>query len=285
MKFLFQLIALAVFLALAAAGIADCGEVIPTSEKVLKELERKAGEGNGKAAYELSRRLDLIGNEIEADKWQVRAATLGEPEAQRWLAYLIRDRGRPPGLFGASAQEAVLKLLTSASRTNGVAAEDLGKAFYSGYLGEGDKYKKAREAFSLAVSHHTSSSWAHLAAMLHKGEGGEADQVEAYYLICLATQCTHPESVNGEELWVLRHGIESKLSMEQVKLVWKRVDSYISKERKREGGRIDQPPFGGNSFSKEEWNEYQKATDEFEAAQRSKLKIDRGKQVVAPNGS
>jgi TPR repeat protein len=271
----FQLIALAAFVALAAPGLAHGGEDSHMQQKEIKELERKAGEGNAAAARQLWT-LSELGPGVDSEKWLRRAAELEEPEAQRWLAYMIRERGLPSGSFGASPQEAVLKLLTSAARTNGTAAEELGEAFYSGYLGTVDKDKKAREAFKLAVSHHNSSSWEHLASMLHKGEGGMTDQVEAYYLICLATQCTHPESVTGEELWVLRHNIESELSMKQMKLVWKRVDSYISKERKREGGRIYQPPFAGNGVSEEKWNEYRKVTDDFEAAERRKLKTSKG---------
>lgn len=253
------------------------------SDEDISRMKELVEAGNADAAWDLMR---YYGNrdEAESDRWMRKAASLGQPEACRVLAYLIRDLGHDPLPFGSTPQEAVLKLLTSASKSSGTAAKDLGDAYYKGYLGATDKDKKAREAYLLAASLHNSSSWEDLAAMLHKGEGGKADQVEAYYFAGLAARCIHPESVVAEKLRLLRHEIEAALTIAEVKEVWNRVDLYIAKERMYVGGRIYQPAFGGNGVPEEKWNESMKATDDYERKLRSDLLTRRGEQAVTPNG-
>lgn len=248
---------------------------LPPEEE--KALVAKADAGDPDAACQMwEYHLLCSGDEDQAAKWLDRAAELGHAEAQRWLAYKIVEYKSPHQTFGKTPQEAVLKLLSEASKTNGTAAQELGERYYEGYFGMADKDVKARRAFELSISHHNSTSWEHLAGMLHRGEGGPADQPEAYYYICLATQCTHPESVGGRELWDLRRRIETKVSFEAVQKVWKRVDDYILKERKHSGGLIDPPPLLGLAIPEKQWNEYVKATDKFEASHREQLKKTRG---------
>lgn len=215
-------------------------------------------------------------NVAESNRWCERAAKLGDPDAQRWLAHLIIVYKHPHKKFGASPQDAVLALLTPASKVDGVAAHDLGLAYYAGFLGAAHKDVNARQAFQLAVSHHHSSSWEELARMLHMGEGGAADQAEAYYLIGLATQCTHPDSGGGKELWKMRQDIEAQLTLPKMKAVWERVDAFIARERKYLETRIYPPPFLGTGIPEKEWNEYRKVTDKFEAQHRRQITKSKG---------
>lgn len=259
-----------------------CGKANHISSKEQKALIAEADAGDADAAYQIWNYHSFsTRDEKQAAKWLDRAAELGHTEAQRWLAHMIVEHRSSHDTFGKTPEAAVLKLLTDASKSDGFAAHNLGERYYEGYFGEADKHVKAREAFQLAASHHSAWCWKHLAKMLHAGEGGKANQIEAYYYICLDTQCTHPESVGGEELWVLRCKIEESLSLAQAKRVWKRVDSYISKERKRSGGRIYPPPLLGTGIPEKKWKEYLKVTDDFEARHRKQLETTIGEQVGA----
>jgi hypothetical protein len=245
-----------------------------------EDLIAKADAGDPDAAYQMyTYHLLSSRNKKLETKWLNRAAELGHPKAQRWLAHMIADNGSPHKTFGKTPEEAVLKLLTDASKTYGLAASDLGKRYQKGYFDHADKEAKARAAYIHAAALHCALSWEALAPMLHNGEGGAANQIEAYYYICLGTQCTHPDSVRGQELWKLRHKIEAKLSLEQVEEVWRRVDAYISKERKRTEGRIYPPPLLGTGITEKQWNEWLKTTDEFEDRHRKELQKTMGKQV------
>lgn len=166
---------------------AHCGEAFHISDQEQKSLIAKANTGDADAAYRMYTFHSMSSrNEKMATQWLERAAVLDHKEAQRWLAYMIAENGSPHQTFGKTPQEAVLKLLTDASKTNGQAASDLGNRYQEGYFGEADKDTKARAAYILAASLHCSSNWGSLAAMFHNGEGGDADQVESYYYICLA---------------------------------------------------------------------------------------------------
>ena len=270
-------IALMLFVAAQSAWAGDKADQVADQEQ--KNLAAKADAGDADAAYRMFTYHSMsTRDEKLAAKWLDRAAELGHPEAQRWLAYMIAENGSPHRTFGKTPQEAVLKLLTDASKTDGYAASNLGERYQEGYFGHADKDAKARAAYIHAAALHCAWSWDKLAAMLHHGEGGAADQLEAYYYICLDTQCTHPESVGGQQLWELRRKIEAKLSLEQAKEVWRRVDGYISRERKRSGGRIYPPPLLGTAIPEKEWNEWLKITDEFEAGHRKQLEKAMGEQ-------
>lgn len=268
---------LGILISLQFAVYGHCGAGTNLNENELEAIEKKASAGDAKAARHLwNLHTYATRDEAAADKWLRKAAELKEPEAQRWLAHIIVEYGKSPKPFGETPQEAVLNLLSESSKTNGTAARELGQRYYDGYFGTENKDMKAREAFRLSVSHHNSWSWELLARMLHRGEGGDTNQPEAYYYICLATQCTHPESGGGEELWDLRRKIEAKLTLVQAKEIWKRVDNYIAKERKRSGGRIDPPPLLGTGISEKQWNEWLKTTDEFETLHRKHLATTMG---------
>lgn len=246
--------------------------VFHLSEKEQKRLIAKADAGDAQAAHRMwGYHAMSSGNRKEEINWLDRAAQLGHTDAQRWLAHMIVTYDNPYQTFGETPRDAVFKLLTDASKTDGTAACDLGERYYEGYFGESDRYARARQAFRLAATLHSVSSWEHLAKMLYSGEGGEADQVEAYYYICLDTRCTHPKSVGGEKLWDLRRKIEEMLSLDQAREVWGRVDAYITKERMRSDGRIYPPPFLGTAIPESQWNEYLKTADEFEARHRKSM--------------
>ena len=273
------LLVLGISISLQLAVYGHCGAGTSLTKKEIEALEKKASDGDAKAARHLWNLYSYsIRDEATADKWLRKAAELKEPEAQRWLAHMIVEYGKSPKPFGETPEEAVLKLLSESSKTNGTAARELGQRYYEGYFGKENKNVKAREAFRLSVSHHNSWSWKLLAGMLHRGEGGEANQTEAYYYICLATQCTHPESVGGEELWELRRKVEERITLSEAKETWKRVDKYIAEERKRSDGRIYPPPLLGTGIPEKQWNEWLKTTDEFEARHRRNLATTMGEQ-------
>ena len=255
---------------------AHCNKAYHLSLKERNILIKKANAGDGNAAYRMYNYHSMSSrNETESSKWLNRSAELGHAEAQRWLAYMIIEYKRGHKAFGTTPQAAVLSLLTEASKTNGTAANELGERYYQGFFGDGNKHEQARKSLLLAASHHHSSSWKLLAYMLHKGEGGKEDQAKAYYYICLSTQCTHPASFGGKKLWKLRLTIEEKLTLVQKVEVWKNVDAYIAKERKRSDGRIYPPPLLGSAIPLKKWNESLKATNEFEDIHRKRLQINK----------
>ena len=253
-------------------GFAHCNEAFHLNEKKLSELIIKASNGNAKAAYRIWQFHSFSSRSSkDATLWLERTATLGHSEAQRWLAYLIMKQGHDYRNFGTTAEEAVFKLLTKAMKKSGVAVNELGEAYLDGYFNEKDRHVKARQAFSIGVSHHNTSSWVNLAKMLHLGEGGKVNNEEAFYLISLATNCTHPESMGGKKIWELRYKIESQLSLNQIQQIWKKIDVYINKMRKRQGGVIYPPPLLGTSIPEKEWLKYREATDLFELNHRHGL--------------
>ena len=245
------------------------------------ELKTKADMGDQDAAYRIWKYHSFwTGNKREADKWIESAAKLGHPEAQRILANLITTYGHAHEAFGRTPQDAVLNLLTEAGRTSGQAALELAEAYMDGYFGAENKEINARKAFQIAADHQNSYSWKPLAQMLHNGQGGDPDQRKAYYLICLATSCIHPDSISGNELWELRHSIEQELSLSEIEETWTKVDSYTTRERKYEGSDIYPPPLLGTAIPKDKWNDHVKRTDEFEMQQRDELITTRGEQGV-----
>ncbi|MBE2181383.1 MAG: sel1 repeat family protein [Chthoniobacterales bacterium] len=251
---------------------ANCGQAFHLLDTEIKALVAKASDGDANAAYRMWNFHSMSSqNEQEADKWLRTAARLGHPEAQRWLAYEIKDCDKPPGTFGKTPRAAVESLLRSASRTSGTAADDLGEAYRDGYLKPRDRLAKARQAFFLAAEHHNASSWESLAEMLFNGEGGSADPLQAYYFIVLSTQCVHPDSITGKELWELRMRIEKKLNIEQMAAVWDKADAYLKIERKYDAGRIYPPALLGTGIPKKEWEKRLKETDKKESAHRRSL--------------
>jgi hypothetical protein len=251
---------------------ANCGQAFHLSDKEIQALVAKASDGDATAAYRIWNFHSLSSrNEQEADKWLRTSARLGHPEAQRWLAYEIKDCGAPPGIFGKTPRAAVESLLQSASRTSGTAADDLGEAYREGYLRPHERLAKARRAFFLAAAHHNTNSRESLAEMLFNGEGGSADPSQAYYFIVLSTQCVHPDSITGKKLWELRNRIERKLDIEQMEAAWDKADAYLQIERKYDKGRLHPPALLGTGIPKNEWEKRLKETDNKEAAHRHSL--------------
>jgi TPR repeat protein len=252
---------------------ANCGQAFHLSDKEIQALVAKASDGDANAAYRMWNFHSMSSqNEQEADKWLRTAARLGHPEAQRWLAYEIKDCGEPPRTFGKTPRAAVESLLQSASRTSGTAADDLGEAFRDGYLKSHDRLAKARQAFFLAAAQHNTSSWQSLAEMLYNGEGGPADPVRAYYFIVLSSQCIHPDSITGKLLWELRYKIEKQLTTEQMISVWNEADAYLKNERKYRGGHLYPPALAGTGIPEKEWQKRLIETNKKEAEHRQHLK-------------
>ena len=252
---------------------ANCGEAFHLSDKEIRELTAKASDGDANAAYQMWNFHSMSSqNEQEADKWLRTAARLGHPEAQRWLAYEIKDCGKAPGIFGNTPRAAVESLLQSASQTSGTAANDLGEAYREGYLKSHNRLAKARRSFFLAATHHNTSSWETLAAMLFNGEGGTSDPLQAYYFIVLSTQCVHPDSITGKKLWELRNRIEKQLNIDQMVAVWGKADAYLKVERKYNSGHLYPPALLGTGIQKKEWEKRLTETDKKESAHRQYLK-------------
>ena len=102
--------------------------------------------------------------------------------------------------------------------------------------------------------------------------------MEAYYYICLECAWVHPGSGSGGENWEFRRKVEEALSMKQIDRVWKRVDLFVSKERKRENVKIWPPAFYGTGNPEDKWNKWRKDTDENESRHRKSLRAERAKK-------
>jgi hypothetical protein len=241
------------------------------SRKELPEVLARAQAGSAEDAYNLYWHYAISTKDRgAAARWLRASVNLNHPAAQKTIAGLIKEGRCSYEEYGSSRQVAVRNLLEKASLVDGDAAYDLGLAYAEGYFGKVDMIA-ARVAFLKGASLNNSACWEKAASMLHQGVGGEIDNAEAYYWIGLACRWTYVHSTNGKELWKLRCQIESQLSLDQMKTVWKRLDLYIQKERKREGGRVYPPAFLGTAIPSDEWRKYCMETDGYEIEHRKKV--------------
>lgn len=199
------------------------------SAKEILALTDKASKGDGNAAWRLYNCYSFArSDEKSADIWLCRAAELKNTSAERLLAEAIRERDHSPGSFGATKPEAFYKLLEQASYTDGQACYDLASAYADGYPGAPD-YAKARYYYARGSELANRMCWEKLSQLCHKGWGGARDEICAYYWISLETRCVDPRSIGGKEEWAEREEIAQRLTLEELKPLWERIDQYIAK--------------------------------------------------------
>jgi hypothetical protein len=199
-----------------------------------------------------------------------RGAQLKFPEAERWLAHLIKEKQADHKGFGDSPQDAVEKLLKSAARTYATACRELADAYCEGYFGKVDEVA-ARIYWEKGANLGDRMCWEELAQALHKGRGGPQDLVEAYYWISLEARCVDPESVGGEETWKVRNQLAAQLSLADLENLWKRIDVFMEMVHANKI-IVDSPPFGGTAVKAEAYEAAKKASDEWELRHRKKLR-------------
>jgi len=270
------MVALRIFiLSLCALEFTQAQTVITPDQltpRDISSLEARARSGNAESAYQLWMYYECVnGDRTQTTLWLRTAAKLGHPEAQRWLAYKIREQGADYSDLGKTPQEAVESLLKKAAATNGSAANDLGDCYREGYLNPKDRKTKAREAYTAAAALGNTTSWESLAEMLFKGEGGPADPQGGYYYVVLCTRWIHPDSVTGKELWNLRRKIEAKLPLAKMEEIWDRADILIKKERTFVPGKYQPGALNGFPDSKTRWRQEVKETDARDLEHRREL--------------
>jgi len=234
------------FLLLLLAG---CQAALPVhtrgmnlSEAERTQLSRKATEGDAAAAWRLYHYYSLeLHDASAADPWLRRAAELKHPQAQRLLAYLIKDYKRSPDGFGANAPAAVRGLLEQSAQTEGDACYELASAYAEGYFGTPNP-SKARAYFQQGAGFHNRMCWKELSHYYRQGIGGPRDDAEAYYWIGLETRCADPRSVSGQESWQAREEIASHLSLPVLEREWSRIDAFVREVTARKLS-VDFAPF------------------------------------------
>ncbi len=206
------------------------------------QLERKAASGDAAAAWRLYHYHSLEHHdETAADPWLRRAAELKHPQAQRLLAYLIKDYTHSPAGFGANVPAAVQSLLEQSAQTEGDACYELASAYAEGYFGSTNQ-PKARAYFQRGAKLNNRMCWKKLSHYCRHGVGGPRDDAEAYYWISLEARCVDPRSVSGQETWTAREEIATHLSLPALEREWKRIDVFIGRVAAKKI-TVDSAPF------------------------------------------
>lgn len=247
-------------------GISLKGMGLSASERA--QLERKASDGNAEAAWRLY--LDFGSNRISAESWLRRAAKLDHHQAQRHLAYLIKEYEDSPKGFGATAPDAVRNLLERSARTEGDSCYDLASAYEDGYFGKPNRVK-ARSYFLRGAGLNNRMCWTELSRYCHHGLGGPRDDIAAYYWISLETRCVDPRSVSGQESWQAREEIASHLSLPVLEREWKRIDAFIDQVTAKKV-IVDEYPFLSAAISPELEAKGRHLSNQREAEHRKKYK-------------
>lgn len=217
-------------------------------------LEQKAAAGDSHAAWELYTYYSLEHhNEGAATPYIYRAAELGHPQAQRLLAYLIKEYEYKPAPFGLTAQQAVKRLLERSARTEGNAARKLADAFDEGYFGR-PNHPMARHYYAQGALLNNRMSWKDYSRYLRNGIGGPRDDASAYYWIALETRCVDPRSISGKESWTAREEIATHLSLPVLEQQWARIDTFMARV---DTGKIevDSIPFSKGAIAKKDSTE------------------------------
>ena len=214
--------------------------LIPPNE--LPVLQKAANAGDSGAAMKLYDHFALgLEDQAGAEPWLRRAAQLHDPQAERTLAYFIKDYGDNFQGFGSSPQQSVKSLLEDSTRSTGQANYELASAYAEGYFGKPD-FVNARKYFEHGAEMGYRICWTELAKSLDNGAGGETNYPLAYYWISLEAQCVDPRSIGGKETWDLRNKIAKKLTLAQLEQQWQRIDEYIGKVRSN-SIQVDEAPF------------------------------------------
>jgi len=192
------------------------------------QLERNAANGDSEAAFRLFYYYEMVRQDVvAAHPWLRRAAELDLPEAQRTLAFYIRDYNFSYKGFGESAPVAVKNLLERSARTNYMACFELALAYEDGYFGAPDSVN-ARLYFERGAGLGYVHCWPKIAYYCHNGIGGPKDDASAYYWISLAASWIDAISITGQEVWRTREDIATHLSFAEIEIEWRKIDAFIA---------------------------------------------------------
>jgi hypothetical protein len=226
MRFLIPLFCILLTGCQSAQPVHTHGMDLSVSERT--ELERKAASGDAAAAWQLYHYYSFEHHdETAADPWLRRTAELDHPQAQRSLAYFIKDYKHSPKGFGATAPAAVKYLLERSARTEGNACNELAAAYAEGYFGAPD-HTKARFYFERGAGFSHRACWEKLSHYYRHGLGGPRNNAAAYYWISLEARCVDPRSISGQETWTAREEIATHLSLPALEHEWKRIDAFMA---------------------------------------------------------
>jgi hypothetical protein len=269
-------IVIVVTLSLLTFGCRDVSQPVTSlnsdlnlSAPELSKLELESANGNAASAWRVYLYYSLaLENQTAAELWLKRAAELQNAQAQRLLAYLIKENNASPSGFGTNGPEAVKVLLECSSRTEGNACFDLASAYAEGYFGAAD-YAKARECFERGASFGDRMCWTELSRYYRQGIGGPRNDTESYYWISLEARCVDPRSIGGQATWTTRDEIAKRLTIAELQKEWTRIDEYICKV---DAGKtkVYPPPFLSGMIDSKLEAEGQKVSMEAEIKHRKK---------------
>lgn len=234
-------------------------------------LQREATGGDAAAAWRLYRYYSLEHhNETAADPWLKRAAELKHPQAQRLLAYLIKEYQHAPGGFGTNAPAAVQSLLEQSAQTEGNACYELASAYAEGYFGS-PNHSKAHAYFQRGAYLHNRMCWEKLSYYYRHGLGGPRNDAAAYYWISLEARCVDPRSVSGQETWTAREEVATHLSLPLLEREWKRIDAFMADVATKKVS-VDSAPFLSGMIDPKKEAEGRRLSQQREDEHREKLK-------------
>jgi len=194
-------------------------------------LKQRADAGDANAAWSLFEDYAVYRYDGErAELWLRRAVALNHPEAQRYLAHLIKGGQLSHEGFGVTPEEAVQCLLIEASRSSADACFELAEEYSRGTFGAVD-LKEARELYTRGASLGEHLCCRPLSTFLSEGRGGPIDRPGAYFWSAVDTCFIDPRSVAGEENWAFREQLASGLTLSDLETQWRRLDTYIEAVR------------------------------------------------------
>jgi len=235
-------------------------------------LVEQANKGDKDAAWRIYNHysMGLQNDAAQEEIWLRKSAKLSHHEAQRWMAYMIKENNWKPGEFGKSASVAVRSLLQASADFNSSACYELAECYETGYFGIMD-LKAARMYYEKAAKLGNTMAWKRVSEYFFKGMGGGKDISGAYFWISLDALCVDPRSVGGKEIESRRQEIEKELSLAELENIWPKIDSFIQQVR-RGAVKIDTPPFHEGMVAKNVSDEGRRIADSNEQTRRARLR-------------
>ena len=191
--------------------------------KKVPDLEKKAAKGDAKAAWQLfgfyssspsfpfqGGYLVVLLHEGKATFWLRRSAELGWPDAERLLAFAIKNLNLNPAKFGKSQQEAVYSLYLKAAKKHASSAcKELAECYESGYGGR-RSLSAARYWYTEGARSDSNYCWRKAAEYLFEGKGGPPDLEEGYFWISAEHLCFDPQFTRANEDFKIRKQYEKQ---------------------------------------------------------------------------
>lgn len=206
-----------------------CPNDLNFSNGELEILKNRVEQGDPEAARAIWDHFILcLHDEENGEIWLRKAASLKQPQAQRWIGELIKTYDKPYLDFGDTKEKALFSLFSeSCTSGNREACYELALIYEKGSAQIQD-FKKARAYMRKCANLGDRTCWDNLGEYYFEGIGGPIDYKEAYFWVSLEALCVHPESIAGKKIWAFRDTIVENIpNLRDFISLWALIDKYI----------------------------------------------------------